>query len=186
VRRRAIARSKFFAAFPACLQALAGFFLWSVHGLTLADPPQPSPFAPPPIDEWKEDTIAIPEYPHDRNLVAVPMAPGDTLKLYVDRISLKRGQDGVWRATLVLESAAGARSAYYDGLRCETREYKTYAVGPVGGRLEPLKQPSWQPIPNLSLNAFRWRLLQYYACDGNATARTPRDFLENLNKPIER
>ncbi len=149
-----------------------------------ADPPEPFDYKAPPAAPSKEEVVAIPEYPKDRNLVVVPMGSGDTLKLFVDRASFSRTDDGVWRATLVLESASGARSVYYDGIRCETREYQTYAIGPVAGGLAPVKAPVWRSITNLSTNAFHWRLLRYYACDDYANPRDLRAFLQSLNEPL--
>lgn len=137
-------------------------------------------FDPTQVEQWRESDVTLPAYPQERDLAAMPMEPADTLKVYVDRASVTRAADGVLRFTLVVESAQGVRNVLYEGLRCETREYKTYALG-VGGKLEPARQASWQPITYLSQNAFRWQLLKFHACDASVSAaRTPREFLDTL------
>ncbi len=91
------------------------------------------------VEQWKESEISLPPYPRDENLLAVPLLATDTLKIYIDRASLSRGPDRVARFSLVVESPSGARSVFYDGLRCETREYKTYAIGGPEQTFTPVK-----------------------------------------------
>jgi hypothetical protein len=134
------------------------------------------------VEKWKESEISLPPYPRDENLLAVPLLATDTLKLYIDRASLSRGADRVARFSLVVESPSGARSIFYDGLRCETREYKTYAVGGPEQAFTPVKNPVWRQIPRPAANAFRYQLYQHYICDAHASARTPEDLVRRLTQ----
>lgn len=138
-----------------------------------------------PFDEtyakkWKESKVAIPSYPDDRNLLPVPMNVNDTLKIYIDSKSLTRAKDLVERFTLVVESPSGARSVFYDGLRCETRQYKTYAIGTANHTFEAVKEPRWRTIPRAAINAFRDNLYRNYICDGHASARKPEAIVRLL------
>ena len=129
------------------------------------------------VEKWKESDVVVPSYPNDRDLLAVPMPSTDTLKIYIDRQSLSRAPDRVARFTLVLESPSGARNVFFDGLRCETRQYKTYATGTANRTFVPVKNPSWQIIPRPEINAFRDYLARSYVCDTHGSARTPEDLV---------
>lgn len=142
--------------------------------------PQKYNFDPSLVKQWKEAPVSVPAAPASKHLVAMPMGPTDTLKVFVDRASVSRGEDGVLRLTLVVQSPGGARNVFYDGIRCETREYKTYAISVGDARLEPLSASSWQFINILPTNAFRWQLFRHHACDGYSSARSPREFLDTL------
>jgi hypothetical protein len=134
------------------------------------------------VERWKESKVALPPYPRDENLLAVPLLVTDTLRIYIDRASLSRGADRVARFSLVVESPSGARSVFYDGLRCETREYKTYAIGTPEQTFTPVKHAEWRPIPRPANNAFRYHLYHYYICDAHASARTPGDLVRLLTQ----
>jgi CNP1-like family len=134
------------------------------------------------VEQWKESEPSLPPYPRDENLLVVPLPPTDTLKIYIDRASLLRGPDRVARFSLVVESPSGARSIFYDGLRCETREYKTYAIGSPEQTFTPVKDATWRPIPRPASNAFRYQLYQHYICDAHASARTPEDLVRLLTQ----
>jgi hypothetical protein len=138
-----------------------------------------------PFDEtyakkWKESNVTIPSYPDDRDLVPVPMGVNDTLKIYIDSKSISRAPDLVARFSLIVESPSGARSVFYDGMRCETRQYKTYAIGTANHTFEAVKDPQWRTIPRSEINSFRDNLYRHYICDGHSSARTPEAIVHLL------
>ena len=134
-----------------------------------------------PTAPWKESEVAIPAYPEDQNLVSISLSARDTLKLYIDPKSFSRAADGVARITLVVESPSGVRSVFYDGMRCDTPQYKTYAVGTPDRKFTPVRAAKWQAIPTPVVNAFRDYLYNKYLCDGHpSTARTPEEFTKAI------
>jgi hypothetical protein len=137
-------------------------------------------YDPTLVEQWKEVEVALPAYPQDANLIPVALAPTDRLKLYVDSSSVSRAADRVLRMTLVVESPAGARSVFYDGFRCEERQYKTYAVGAAEGKFVAVRNAQWRKIPHVAYNGFREFMRAHYACDESSSARTPHDFLYRL------
>jgi len=134
------------------------------------------------VEKWKEGEAIMPPYPKDQDLLAVPLPETDTLKLYIDRRSYLLGADHVARFSLVVESPSGVRSVFYDGMRCETREYKTYAIGNPERVFSPVKGAVWRPIPHPAINAFRFHLYNEYICDEHSSARTPGDFVRLLTR----
>ncbi|MEK7206915.1 MAG: CNP1-like family protein [Pseudomonadota bacterium] len=134
-----------------------------------------------PTAPWKESEVAIPAYPEDKDLVSISLSSRDTLKLYIDPKSFSRAADGVARITLVVESPSGVRSVFFDGMRCDTPQYKTYAVGTSDRKFSPARNAKWQAIPTPAFNAFRDYLYNKYLCDGYpSTARTPEEFVKAI------
>jgi hypothetical protein len=134
------------------------------------------------VEKWKEAEVSLPPYPKDQDLLTVPLPATDTLKIYIDRMSLSRGPDRVARFSLVVESPSGARNVFYEGLRCETREYKTYAVGTPEQAFTPVKQAAWRRIPQPAMNAFRYYLYRDFICDAHTSARTPKELVRLLTQ----
>ena len=132
------------------------------------------------VEKWKESAIVLPAYPDDRDLLPVAMNSTDTLKIYIDGKSISRAQDLVVRFALIVESPSGARSVFYDGYRCETRQYKTYAIGTAQRTWSPVANPRWQTVSRSEINAFRDIIYRRYACDGQKSARTPEDLRRQL------
>jgi len=134
-----------------------------------------------PTAPWKESEVAIPLYPEDKDMIGISLSSRDTLKLYIDLKSFSHAADGVARITLVVESPSGVRSVFYDGMRCDTRQYKTYAVGTSDRKFSPVRNAKWQTIPTPTVNAFRDYLYNKYLCDGYpSTARTPEEFAKAI------
>jgi hypothetical protein len=132
------------------------------------------------VEKWKESAIVLPSYPDDSDLLAVAMSSTDTLKIYIDGKSISRAPDLVARFALIAESPSGARSVFYDGYRCETRQYKTYAIGTLQHTWSPVANPQWQTVPRSEINAFRDIIYRRYVCDGEKSARTPEDLRRQL------
>jgi hypothetical protein len=143
-----------------------------------ADSPEYDPkFEPGAVDKWRESDVSLPMYPADDDLVDVPLSATDTFRFYIDRRSLSRGEDRVVRLTAVIQSPRGARSIFYDGIRCDTREYKTYAVGSSESRWRPNRDAQWQIIDARGLHGFRYQLYRYYVCDATNNPRAPAAIL---------
>lgn len=67
------------------------------------------------------------------------------LRWAIDPAASSVGADGVLRYVVVATAASGQMMAMYEGLRCQSAEYKTYARSAASG---PTKVGSWQLQPN--------------------------------------
>jgi hypothetical protein len=149
-----------------------------IHG----DEPNEFPFDEKYAEKWNESAIVLPPYPDDRELLPVAMGSTDTLKIYIDGKSISLAPDRVARFSLVVESPSGARSVFYDGYRCETRQYKTYAFGTSQHTWSPAANPQWLTVPRSEINAFRDNIYRRYVCDDNNSARASEDLRRLLKK----
>ena len=121
--------------------------------------------------EWKEIEAKIPAYPKDGNLVPFDAGPISPHRFFIDTQSLSAGEDGVVRYILVVKTAGGATNITFEGVRCETREQKYYALGQPNGAWTRARNPQWRYIESREVNRHHNVLYQDYLCAG--FARSP-------------
>lgn len=139
-----------------------------------AEPDAPSSVTPG--RKWQEGGYTLPAWPRDQDLLEVKLdGPAQALTHYVDQQSLRTGDDGVVRYTLVTESASGTRNVSFEGLRCTPRgRWKTYAFG-IDGRFEPTAiSDAWQEIRDQASDPVHYELWQHYLCVPRAFEARPR------------
>ena len=131
-------------------------------------------------EAWKEQGKSLlPPTPQAEDLVEVPSdLSGYTVSLDAKHLSL--GDDWVVRYTVVLESRSGARNVYFEGLRCDTKEYKTYGYGTGGGELQEFPGSEWRPVVRSGPAPFRFELLSFYFCDSIQRPLAPEKILQIL------
>lgn len=103
---------------------------------------------------WVEQLAQLPPYPDLDNLIPLTVQTSADYRHAVDPESISIGEDGVVRFTLVSRSTAGAVNISHEGIRCETRERKLYAIGRDDRTWSRPRISEWQ-----SLDFVR----QYYA-----------------------
>jgi hypothetical protein len=128
---------------------------------------------------WEEGSVKIPAYPDDDDLLEFFVDANDSrFEYFIDTKSLTIGEkDEVVRYTLVVRSKTGAENVFYEGMRCDSEEYKTYAFGTGDGKLKPFRDPQWRPIQNLQHMKYRRDLYGHYLC----TPPFPRKPEEAIN-----
>jgi hypothetical protein len=128
---------------------------------------------------WKEIETQIPPYPKSENLILFETAPAGH-QFFVDAPSISVGTDGVVRYTLLVKTAGGALNVSYEGIRCETREQKYYAIGRPGGGWTRARDPAWRYIEAQQYNRHHGVLFGDYFCDGRATVADARKVIDAL------
>lgn len=78
---------------------------------------------------WVEQLTQLPAYPEEKNLMNFDAGAATNNRYMIDPNSIKIGQDGVIRFSLVIKSSEGAQNVSYEGIRCATNERKLYALG---------------------------------------------------------
>lgn len=134
--------------------------------------------------EWEEGKIKIPPYPKDGDLLEFYVdGANPNFRYYVDESSLSIGEfDKVARYTLVVRSKTGARNVFYEGIRCDTEEYKTYAFGVGKNKMKAMREPRWRPIRNLKHLKHRLDLLNFYLCKP-PWPRPPKEAVNAIKHP---
>lgn len=98
------------------------------------------------IKPWQELQLMLPPFPKQDTLVAFDAGAATSHRYFVDEKSISLGEDGVVRYTLVIKTSGGATNVMFEGIRCETREKKTYALGHNDGTWARARDPAWRFI----------------------------------------
>jgi CNP1-like family len=131
--------------------------------------------------DWRE--IEVPPPPaFDRDtLLAVEMPPHLTLKFGVDAATIKLAQDGVVRYVVVASSPSGAMNAMYEGIRCASGEFKTYARFSPSGKWNQTVDPQWRSMWDTQVSRHTRALAFQGVCDGRAVGgHSARDIVQRL------
>ncbi len=91
---------------------------------------------------WVESETPLPTVLRTTDLIPVTI-PGSSLRFGIDPQSVSVGEDGVIRYVVVATSASGAVNAMQEGVRCLTREVKTYARHSASGGWRAAEGAAW-------------------------------------------
>lgn len=131
---------------------------------------------------WQEIEAPIPAYPQAHNLVAVDVGSATSHQFFVDAPSVSLGQDGVMRYTVVIKASGGATNVAFEGMRCETRERRVYALGRGDGTWVPARDSAWQRIVPHDLAPYRFVLYREYFCPTPARPPSAKQALDALRR----
>ena len=134
--------------------------------------------------EWKESDVPSPPAFDVGKLIGLDVSPNSALAFGVDpaSISITRS-DGVVRYVMAATSASGARNVMYEGIRCSTGEFKTYARYSADGKWTPVSDPQWRSMFGNMPSKHPLRLAQAGVCDNAAPASSVMEIVSRLKKP---
>ena len=95
---------------------------------------------------WTEQMTQLPAYPDAKSLMVFDTGAVNNNQYLVDTSSIKIGEDGVIRFTLVIKSSTGSMNVSYEGIRCATSERKLYALGRDDKTWVQPKFSEWQKL----------------------------------------
>ncbi|MEO5343833.1 MAG: CNP1-like family protein, partial [Gammaproteobacteria bacterium SHHR-1] len=130
---------------------------------------------------WQEGQSEIPPLPKASAMLEVPIdGLGDDFEVLIDPNSLSIGEDRVVRYWLMLRSHLGAVNLHYEGINCNTGQYKAYAYGSPreASGFRVVKEPRWAPLKALRGRGFRPELQQLFCDYGLPLAR--RDIIKRI------
>ena len=82
---------------------------------------------------WEEQPVtAAPTY-SSQHLLAIDMPKGMSVAIAVDPQTITVGSDGVARYVVVTRNQSGSENAFFEGIRCEAHQVKTYARHDASG-----------------------------------------------------
>jgi hypothetical protein len=133
---------------------------------------------------WKEIEAQIPAYPQTKNLVLLEAGSATSHKFYIDTASISLGEDGVVRYTTVVKTGGGATNVTFEGMRCETREQKLYALGRSDGTWVRARDPKWQRILLRDLTPHHWTLYREFFCPERSIPTPPKQAIQALKRGV--
>ncbi len=158
--------------------------LWLSIGLSFAEVEESQTFTERPA--VKEQALELPKYPTLKDLVYFEVKTTQ-FKYALDTRSISVGEkDQIARYTVVIESPQGAKTVLYEGIRCDTRDYKTFAHAGPDQKFRLTQTPEWVPIRSEGTFVYRVELLGYYLCQGAVVRYKVREILQVLRYPAAR
>ena len=126
---------------------------------------------PEPV-EWKEAETPPPPAFSVARIIPFEVSAGSGLKFGVDPATLSIGKDGVLRYVVVAQSSSGTINAMYEGIRCTTGEYKTYARYNPSGGWNSATSPKWEDMRTGQRSRHAYQMARQGACpDGGVPVR---------------
>ena len=116
--------------------------------------------------DWKELQAPPPPSFSTDKLVPIDMPPHLTLKFGIDPATLAVMPDGIVRYVMVASSPTGAMNAMYEGIRCATAEFKTYARYTSSGTWNTIANPPWRKLDDNASSKHARALALQGLCEG--------------------
>lgn len=132
--------------------------------------------------KWQELEFQLPAKPERANYLGFYVSATTDNRFFVDAKSVSIGADGVVRYTLIIETAGGANNVSFEGMRCETRERRTYAFGRSDGVWSKSRSNQWEKIREAANNRQYAALFLEYFCPGGVIVAKAEDALGLLRR----
>lgn len=133
--------------------------------------------------EWQEEAVPPPPEFDIRRLVPLDMPHYMSLRFGVDPKTMSVTGDGVVRYVVVAyREGTQTVNAFYEGVRCATDEYKTYARY-SGDQWNAVTMPEWKRIDDRN-SVYTHQLAKQSLCAGGRAPRsTVADMIRELKQP---
>jgi hypothetical protein len=130
-------------------------------------------------DTWKENSLGkFPAFPADSDFIQVPFHQvNSAFSVWIATKTINTGDDHVVRYVVQLRSKTGASNTFYEGLRCDTQEYKIYAYG-TGKQFTQYNNSQWRHVSSARSSRYRDELVNHFLCAN----LLPEDENEMLNR----
>ena len=134
--------------------------------------------------EWKELTVPPPPAFDLGKLVTFEVSSGSSLVYGVDPASIRiSNADGIVRYVMVASSATGARNVMYEGLRCATGEFKTYAHYSPEGGWKTVGQSEWRSLFGNMPSRHALRFARAGGCENTTVPQSVDVLVSRLKNP---
>lgn len=136
-------------------------------------------------EDWQEAEAPPPPSWRKEGLIVIELPIRTSLIFGVDPSTLTIGPDWVVRYVMVAYNPTGSVNAMYEGLRCDTGEFKTYARASEPGHWNMVAAPVWRELDNTqSATRHALALARQGACESHGIgARTVAELIRRLKNP---
>jgi len=134
--------------------------------------------------DWKEIETPPPPAFDVKKLITFEVSPNSQLVYGVDPASISISpKDGIVRYVMVASNASGASNVMYEGIRCTTGEFKTYARYSPDGKWTTVSNPEWRSLFDYMPSKHALRFARAGACDSAAPATSVDVLVRRLKNP---
>lgn len=137
--------------------------------------------------DWKE--VEAPPPPALKLDGLIPLdIQGSALRFGVAPASIAIGSDGIVRYVVVASSTSGAVNAIYEGIRCDTGQYKVYARHNPDSGWKPTKDADWRSLHEQQeqpMSRHTLLIARTGACIGHGANRPASRIAQDLRSPVD-
>jgi hypothetical protein len=130
--------------------------------------------------DWKEGAIPPPPAFDVAKLLPFEVSAASSLVYGVDPATLSIADDGIVRYVMVATSASGVRNVFYEGLRCSSGEFKTYARYTPEGTWIKVTRPEWRSVFGNLPSRHALQFARSGACDNMTPASSVNEIVRRL------
>lgn len=138
----------------------------------------------PDDPDWKESEVPPPPAFDIGKLVTFEVSATSSLVYGVDPASIRISPaDGIVRYVVVASSASGARNVMYEGIRCATGEFKSYARYLPDEGWKMASQPEWHSLFGNMPSRHALRFARAGGCDNASVPQSVALVVSRLKNP---
>ena len=137
----------------------------------------------PDAMDWREGEVPPAPVFDAGKLLVFDVSTGSSLVYGVDPATLRIGNDGVVRYVMVATSRSGARNVLYEGMRCSSGEFKTYARYSAEGVWRPVDNPEWRSMFGNMPSRHALQFARTAACSNSAPTSSVEEIVRRLKTP---
>ena len=127
-------------------------------------------------DDAQEAASRVSAPPYDASRALSFDASKDySLRFAVDPATVTREPDGELRYVVIARGSGGAQTALYDGMRCISGQYTTYARASANGGWSSVTKPEWRSVFDDKAPALYPKYLTYFMCNEDGTPALARE-----------
>lgn len=131
--------------------------------------------------DWQEIEVPPPPAFDVKKLIEFDVSPNASLVYGVDPAAIRiSSSDGVVRYVMVATSASGATNVMYEGIRCATGEFKTYARHSSDGEWRMVANAEWRSLFGGAPSRHALQFSKAGACDSAAPATSVQAIVSRL------
>jgi len=131
---------------------------------------------------WREEDVPLPPYPRQQDLIEFRPSELVSFRFFIDGATLKVGEDGVVRYTLVARSPSGVDNVSFEGMRCESGMYRVYATARSDRTWVTRTASGWREIQPNPMQRWHQALRREYFCPQNAIIRDAAEGVDALRR----
>lgn len=171
---------------PAPARRLPARVLQALVALLIAGS-APAQYADLDRADWTEDAPPPPPSYDTRALIELEMPSGSAIHVGIDPATIRINPDHTVVRYVVVARGPSAVNASYEGIRCNTAEYRVYARQVQGGAWQASGDDDWKPMRGQSQVMVRHplQLARGGLCDGPAVRATVADMVRELKSGNE-
>ena len=127
--------------------------------------------------------VTLPEFPQAANVIELdPDVFGTGARVFLDTAAISQTDDGAVHYTVLIVSASGVSNVFFEAIRCESDEWRSFAYATRQGEFRPVADTSWRTLKAGGATEYRRTLARVYVCANERAPDRARYLLRTLLK----